>query len=211
MFRIRTLTGLLVGATLLLAACSSGAGGSPVSTAAPAASSAAGGATVSAATAGSLGTVLIGPDGRTLYTAGDGEILGFDIQDGLGVKLALTCGLRVAVVTGRRSEMVLRRASELGVRDVHQGVEDKLAVFHELLAATGLAPAQTAWMGDDLPDLPALRRAGLALSVPGAASVVRAAAHYVTRRPGGRGAVREAVELLLRAQDRWEAVVEAFA
>jgi 3-deoxy-D-manno-octulosonate 8-phosphate phosphatase (KDO 8-P phosphatase) len=149
-------------------------------------------------------------DGRLLYTADGGEVLGFDVQDGLGVKLAVKAGLRVAIVTGRCSDMVRRRATELGITDLFQGVEDKLAVLHELLEATGLRAPQVAWMGDDLPDLPVLRVAGLALSVPNGAAEVRAAAHHVTRRPGGRGAVREAVELLLRAQARWDTALEAY-
>jgi 3-deoxy-D-manno-octulosonate 8-phosphate phosphatase (KDO 8-P phosphatase) len=106
--------------------------------------------------------------------------------------------------------MLARRAAELGVADLFQGVDDKRAVFEELLQVRGLEPGGVAWMGDDLPDLPALRRAGLAVSVPGAAGAVLAAAHYVTRRAGGRGAVREVVELLLRAQGQWDAVLEAY-
>ncbi|MFB3817044.1 MAG: KdsC family phosphatase [Candidatus Methylomirabilales bacterium] len=149
-------------------------------------------------------------DGHVVYTGDGGEMLAFDIQDGLGVKLLLKAGIGVAFVTGRRSEMVARRARELGVADLLQGVEDKLAACERLCEAKALDASRAAWMGDDLPDLPALRRVGLALSVPDAAAEVRAAAHYVTRRPGGRGAVREVVELLLRAQGRWEAVMEAY-
>jgi 3-deoxy-D-manno-octulosonate 8-phosphate phosphatase (KDO 8-P phosphatase) len=149
-------------------------------------------------------------DGRVVYLAGGGEALAFDIQDGQGVKLGLKAGLGVALVTGRRSEMLARRAAELGVADLFQGVDDKRAVFDELLQVRGLEPGDVAWMGDDLPDLPALRRAGLAVSVPGAAEAVLAAAHYVTRRAGGRGAVRELIELLLRAQGQWDTVLEAY-
>ncbi len=149
-------------------------------------------------------------DGRLIYTAGGSETLAFHVQDGLGVKLLLKAGVRVALVTGRQSEMVARRARELGVADLFQGVEDKLPAYHALCEAAGLEGAQVAWMGDDLPDLPALRRAGLALAVPEAPAAVRAAAHYVTRRPGGRGAVREVAELLLRAQGSWGAAMEAY-
>jgi 3-deoxy-D-manno-octulosonate 8-phosphate phosphatase (KDO 8-P phosphatase) len=104
--------------------------------------------------------------------------------------------------------MLRRRAEELGVAELHLGVEDKATVFDALVARLGLNPAQAACIGDDLLDLPLFRRAGLALAVSDAAAEARAAAHYVTRRPGGRGAVREAVELILKAQGHWRRIVE---
>ncbi|HTU03443.1 MAG TPA: hypothetical protein VMG58_16555, partial [Candidatus Sulfotelmatobacter sp.] len=149
-------------------------------------------------------------DGRLLYSASGDEVKAFHILDGHGVKLVVKAGLSVALVTGRRSEMVVRRAHELGIGLLFEGVEDKLAAFRELLERTGLPAFQVAWMGDDLPDLPPMRQAGLAVSVPGGAAEVRAAAHYLTRRPGGGGAVREAVELLLKAQGQWRTAVEGW-
>ncbi len=149
-------------------------------------------------------------DGRVIYTAAGDAQVAFDIQDGHGIKLALRCGLSLAVITGRESEVVAQRARELGIREVHQKALDKLSVFEDLLARGGLAAPQVACMGDDLMDLPLLLRAGLALAVPGAVDEVRAAAHYVTRRPGGRGAVREAIELLLKAQGHWATVMERY-
>lgn len=149
-------------------------------------------------------------DGRLVYNGDEGQALAFDIHDGMGVKLALKSGLRVAVISGRSSEMLARRARELGVTDLAQGVEDKRQAFQALLDAHGMQAREAACMGDDLPDLPLLRAAGLAIGVPDAAEEVIQAAHYVTRRPGGRGAVREAVELLLKAQGRWEAALEAY-
>jgi 3-deoxy-D-manno-octulosonate 8-phosphate phosphatase (KDO 8-P phosphatase) len=147
-------------------------------------------------------------DGRLLYTAAGDEVKAFHILDGHGLKLGLKVGLSVALVTGRRTDMVARRARELGIGLLFEGVEEKLPVFRELLDRTGLPPFQVAWMGDDLPDLLPMRQAGLAISVPDGAAEVRAVAHYLTRRPAGGGAVREAVELLLKAQGHWQAVVE---
>lgn len=148
-------------------------------------------------------------DGRMLYST-DGELMAFHILDGHGIKLALRCGLSVAIISGRESAMVTRRARELGVQEVHQRVLDKLPVFESLLLRKGLKASQVACMGDDLLDLPLLQRAGLAITVPGAVDEVRVAADYVTSRPGGAGAIREAIELLLKAQGHWPAVMQRY-
>jgi len=149
-------------------------------------------------------------DGRLFYGPGGQEFTAFHILDGHGIKMAIRCGLSLAIVTGRESEAVARRARELGIQEVHQKATDKLPVFEALLAKNGLDASQVACMGDDLLDLPLLRRAGLAITVPDAVDEVRAAAHYVTRRPGGQGAVREAVELLLKSQNHWPVVLERY-
>lgn len=149
-------------------------------------------------------------DGRLFYGPGGEAFTAFHIQDGHGIKMAIRSGLSLAVVTGRESEAVARRARELGIVEIHQRAIDKLPVFESLLAKSGLDASQVACMGDDLLDLPLLRRVGLAISVPDAVGEVRAAAHYVTRRPGGQGAVREAVELLLKSQNHWPAVLERY-
>jgi 3-deoxy-D-manno-octulosonate 8-phosphate phosphatase (KDO 8-P phosphatase) len=149
-------------------------------------------------------------DGRVIYTAGGETQVAFDIQDGHGIKLALRAGLGLAIITGRESEVVAQRARELGIAELHQKALDKLVVFQKLVARHRLSPSQVACMGDDLLDLPLLLRVGLAVTVPGAVDEVRAAAHYVTRRAGGRGAVREAIELLLKAQDRWASLTERY-
>ena len=149
-------------------------------------------------------------DGRLIYTPGGEPQVAFDIQDGHGIKVALRAGLGLAIITGRESEVVAQRARELGIAELHQKALDKLAVFQGLVGRCGLSLGEVACMGDDLPDLPLLLRAGLAVTVPGAVDEVRAAAHYVTRRPGGRGAVRETIELLLKAQGHWAAVMERY-
>lgn len=149
-------------------------------------------------------------DGRLVYGPDGEDRMVFDVQDGHGLKLAMRCGISLAIITGRQSPMVAHRAKELGIDEVHQKVGDKLPVFQDLLARRDLAPAQVACVGDDLTDLPLLLRAGLAISVPDGVKEVREAAHYVTRRPGGRGAVREIVELLLKVQGHWPAVMERY-
>ncbi len=149
-------------------------------------------------------------DGRLVYGP-TGEVqMVFHVHDGQGLKLALDCGLEVAIVTGRESPMLARRAAELGITELHQAVANKLPVWEELLRRRGLAPSQVACIGDDLGDLPMLRRAGLAITVPGAVTDVRAASHYITGRPGGQGAVRESVELVLRAGGHWKRILEGY-
>ncbi len=126
------------------------------------------------------------------------EIKRFHVQDGLGVQRARAAGLRVGWVSGRRCEAVERRARELGVADVRQAVASKVAGFEELCRVWGVRPGEAAYMGDDVTDLPALRAAGIALAPADAAEEVRACAHHVTPRAGGHGAVRDAIEWLLR-------------
>jgi 3-deoxy-D-manno-octulosonate 8-phosphate phosphatase (KDO 8-P phosphatase) len=149
-------------------------------------------------------------DGRIVYTAEGVEIKSFHVRDGSALAVWQAVGKQVAVVTGRTSKVVDFRAQELGIRHVRHGAGDKAAAFRELLAATGLGPEQAAAVGDDLPDLPVLRAAGLAVAVADACPEVRAAAHWVTATPGGRGAVREAVELILKHQGRWDVIVAGF-
>jgi 3-deoxy-D-manno-octulosonate 8-phosphate phosphatase (KDO 8-P phosphatase) len=151
-------------------------------------------------------------DGRIVYGTGGMEIKAFDVQDGHGVRLFHRMGLRTAIITGRTSEIVARRADELGIAsgDVVQGALDKLAAYRDLLARHSLPDAHAACVGDDVTDLPLFARAGLAVAVPGAVPEARAAAHYVTRRAGGRGAVREVLDLILKAQGLWEAALARY-
>jgi 3-deoxy-D-manno-octulosonate 8-phosphate phosphatase (KDO 8-P phosphatase) len=139
-------------------------------------------------------------DGRITYSATGEELKSFDIKDGLGIKLLQRAGVEVAIITGRRSAMVERRAAELGIETIVQGREDKLRALQELCEERGHTLAQCAYMGDDLPDLGAVKAAGIGLSVADGAAAVRAVADWVSRREGGRGAVREACEALLEAR-----------
>ncbi len=142
-------------------------------------------------------------DGVLVYGASGEEIKRFHVRDGLAMQQARRAGVEVAIVSGRASAAVTRRMSELGVVEVHQGVGDKGALLRGLLARLGVSAAETAVMGDDLPDLPLMRMAGIAMAPVDAAPEVRQAAHWVSRAAGGHGAVREAVEWLLRSRKAW--------
>ena len=149
-------------------------------------------------------------DGRLIFDAAGEAQMVFHVRDGHGMKLAQRCGLALAIITGRESPMVAQRARELGIQEIHQKAVDKLPVFQELLERRDLAAGEIACMGDDLLDLPLMLRAGLAITVPEAVEEVRAVAHYITRCPAGHGAVREAIELLLKAQGHWPKVLERY-
>lgn len=149
-------------------------------------------------------------DGRLLYGP-DGSVLKpFNPKDGLGIKLAMQEGLKVGLLTGRKDAGVARRAEELGLDEVISGRSDKRPAFADFLDRNHLEARQVAYVGDDLTDLPVLARCGLGFAPADAVAEVKARAHRVLRQPGGRGAVREAVELLLRARGRWEDIIAAF-
>ena len=149
-------------------------------------------------------------DGR-LYFQDDGiEIKAFHTHDGHGIKLLQRAGLVVALITGRDSPMVARRAAALGVKHVFQGAERKLTVLRELSTQLGLELEQVAYCGDDMPDIAAIRRAGVGISVPGAPSYIRQQADWVTEAVGGHGAVREICDTLLHAQGHWDAVLDTY-
>ncbi|HEX7559485.1 MAG TPA: HAD-IIIA family hydrolase [Usitatibacter sp.] len=139
----------------------------------------------------------------TLFIGAEGEVFkAFNILDGHGVKMLQSAGVAAAIISGRSSEAVARRAAELSIAHVVQGSADKSRAFDTLIASLEMKPEQCAFVGDDLPDLAVMRRCGLAVAVANAAEPVKSSAHYVTRASGGRGAVREFCELVLRAQGR---------
>jgi 3-deoxy-D-manno-octulosonate 8-phosphate phosphatase (KDO 8-P phosphatase) len=141
-----------------------------------------------------------------LYLSDSGEeFKRFNSLDGHGLKMLKASGVELAIITGRTSKCVALRAKNLGITRLYQGVEDKLAAMQALLAELKLAPDAAAFMGDDVVDLPVMRRVGLALSVPAAPQVVRDHAHYVSQREAGHGAVREVCELILGAQGTLDA------
>lgn len=136
-----------------------------------------------------------------LYLSDSGEeFKRFNSLDGHGLKMLKASGVELAIITGRTSRCVELRAQNLGIAHLFQGVDDKLAVMQDLLAQLKLAPQAAAYMGDDVVDLPVMRRVGLAITVPNAPQVVRDHSHYVSQRDGGHGAVREACELIMSAQ-----------
>ena len=141
-----------------------------------------------------------------LYLSDSGEeTKRFNSLDGHGLKMLKASGVELAIITGRTSKCVALRAKNLGIARLYQGIEDKLAAMRSLLAELNLPPEAAAFMGDDVVDLPVMRRVGLALSVPAAPQVVRDHAHYVSRREAGHGAVREVCEMILDAQGTLDA------
>ena len=149
-------------------------------------------------------------DGRILIDDRGNETKAFDVTDGHGIKLLQRAGVDVGLVTGRRSRVVEYRARELGIREVHQGVKDKLSVVREILERRGLGPEEVGYVGDDVVDLPVLLQIGLAVTVADAAVELRDRVHWVTGRAGGRGAVREVCDAILRARGEWDAVTRRY-
>jgi len=139
-------------------------------------------------------------DGALYYSDSGEEMKAFSVQDGHGLKMLKDSGIAVAIITSRSSRLVEARARNLGIDHLFQGAADKLAAFGQLLERCGVTASACAYAGDDLVDLPVLKRCGLAVTVPGAPALVRRHAHFVTRRGGGAGAVREMCELILHAQ-----------
>lgn len=142
-------------------------------------------------------------DGVIIIDDAGQESKHFDVRDGHGLKMLMRQGVDVALLTGRRSTVVEHRARELGIAEVHQGVLRKLEVLDEILHRRGLPAAAVAYVGDDLVDIPVLRRVGFAATVADAVAEVKEFVDYITVRPGGRGAVRELCELILKTQDKW--------
>jgi 3-deoxy-D-manno-octulosonate 8-phosphate phosphatase (KDO 8-P phosphatase) len=142
-------------------------------------------------------------DGSLFYGDQGEEYKAFNSRDGHGIKMLRASGVETGIITGRTSQVVLHRARNLGIVHIFQGAEDKLDAFRGLLASTGLEPSQIAYMGDDLVDLPVMNRCGLAITVPDAPEEVKARCQVVTQAGAGRGAAREACELIMRAQETW--------
>jgi len=144
-------------------------------------------------------------DGGLYYTERGDELKRFDVRDGQGLVLLRQAGILTAIVTAKQTALVARRAAELGIAEVQQGVSDKAAAVRDLLGRHGVAPAAACYVGDDVNDVAALGVVGLGVAVADAVPVVRRAARYVTRAPGGRGAIREVCDLILvsrRGRDR---------
>ena len=147
---------------------------------------------------------------NTIFESGSpavSEMKVFNAQDGQGLSLAHTMGIKTGFITGRRSSAVAQRAEELKVAFVYLGQAVKMQAFEESMKKAGVSEEEVAYMGDDLPDIPLAKRAGLAVSVADGAPELKAVCHYTTRRLAGRGAAREVVELILKAQGRWEEAV----
>jgi YrbI family 3-deoxy-D-manno-octulosonate 8-phosphate phosphatase len=146
-------------------------------------------------------------NGGLIFSDEGSELKQFHIRDGMGIRLWQRAGHSFGIITGRTSRIVKTRAAELGIEILRQGRDDKLPVLLEVLRQLGVAADETCYIGDDLPDLAAVRQVGLGVAVADAADELRAAADYVTQLPGGRGAVREVVEIILKSQGRWNDAV----
>ncbi len=149
-------------------------------------------------------------DGTIIYTHDGGESKGFNTQDGFGLRILQDAGVAVGLITARTSEAVSRRAADLGFAHLYQGRKDKEAVYQEILEKTGLSPQQSAYMGDDLLDLPLLLQVGCSFAPANAVAVVRRRVHYTTALSGGHGAVREVCELILEARGQLDSIQAAF-
>ncbi len=149
-------------------------------------------------------------DGALYYTDAGEEFKAFNVQDGHGIKMLQESGVAIAIITSRSSKLVANRARNLGIDHLYQGVENKLDAMNELLTKLGLTLAEAGYMGDDVIDLPVLRRCGFAASVPEAPALVRQHAHYITRARGGHGAVREYCEIVMHAQGTLDAALARY-
>jgi 3-deoxy-D-manno-octulosonate 8-phosphate phosphatase (KDO 8-P phosphatase) len=149
-------------------------------------------------------------DGRIIQDCHGHELKVFDVKDGHGIVMAHRAKLQTALISGRESETITRRAQELGIELVFQKIWNKLEVYERILADTQYTHDEVAYIGDDLVDIPLLQRVGFAVAVADAVDEVKAAAHLVTQRHGGQGAVRELIELILRAQGHWDTLLERY-
>lgn len=149
-------------------------------------------------------------DGRIIFDSQGNELKAFDVKDGHGLKLLQRAGIKVGIITGRSSEVVSRRAKELEIEILYQGALHKLEPYLEILSEQGLTDEQIAYVGDDVVDLPILRRVGFSATVADAIPDVSPFVDYVASRPGGSGAVREICDLLLRASGQWDELTKRY-
>jgi 3-deoxy-D-manno-octulosonate 8-phosphate phosphatase (KDO 8-P phosphatase) len=149
-------------------------------------------------------------DGRITPVEGGDELKSFHTRDGHGLVMLHRAGLSSGIISGRTSRLVEMRAADLGISYVRQGALNKLEAFESLLAEAGVEPRHVAFVGDDVVDIPLIRRCGLGIAVADATSDTLASAHHVTKLPGGFGAVREVCELILKAQGRWDELMKRY-
>jgi len=149
-------------------------------------------------------------DGSIILDNNGNELKSFHVRDGHGIKMLQKVGIEIAIITGRRADVVERRASELGIQHVYQGALNKASAYADLQEKTGIPASAIACVGDDIVDIPLLRRAALSVAVADATEETRAAAAYVTKARGGRGAVREVCDLILKATGKWDQLLNAY-
>ena len=149
-------------------------------------------------------------NGGIIYNDDGSETKVFNVKDGLGIRLLMEAGIQVGIVTGRRSKALHRRCQDLGIVHIFDGIHDKAAVLDTVIKQTGISVEETAYLGDDLPDLPLMRKVGSSICVADADEALLTQADMVTSAKGGAGAVREVCEAILKAKGLWEAILERF-
>ena len=149
-------------------------------------------------------------DGSITYDSKGVESKTFHVRDGHGIKMASRAGIQFAIITGRESSIVNYRANELGIKEIYQGAKKKIAAYNELIQRLNLQDEEVAYVGDDLIDIPVLRRVGLSAVVADADHETREQVDLILTHPGGRGAVREFIEIILKAQDKWKDVTQRY-
>ncbi|QID33537.1 KdsC family phosphatase [Pampinifervens florentissimum] len=149
-------------------------------------------------------------DGRLYYTSRGEEIKVFNVRDGLGIKLAQRAGIRIGVISGRKSKALINRLKELKVDEVHLGYNQKLPILEDVMKRLSLSLEEIAFLGDDYVDLPILRRVGFPMTVVDAPEEIKEHALYITNSKGGHGAVRDAIEFILKLRGQWEEVISQY-
>jgi 3-deoxy-D-manno-octulosonate 8-phosphate phosphatase (KDO 8-P phosphatase) len=148
--------------------------------------------------------------GALTYRSDGSEDKTFHVQDGMGMRMLASAGIDVAIITARTTSVVTKRMQDLAIAHVYQGYSDKLLAYNEVKQKLNIQDDEVAYMGDDLPDLPVMQRVGLSISVPNAAKIMREHANFVTKKKGGKGAVRELCELILQAQDKYDTIIQNY-
>jgi 3-deoxy-D-manno-octulosonate 8-phosphate phosphatase (KDO 8-P phosphatase) len=149
-------------------------------------------------------------DGRIIYSDSGDQLKFFDVTDGMGLALFSRAGLKSAILTAKGSRLVSRRSKDMHVDKVYQNAHRKLEVFKKILSDFSVTPEEVCFIGDDVVDVPVLKKVGLAVSVPNAVPEVKNEAHYITKRKGGRGAVREIIDIILKSQGKWDEVMRRY-
>ncbi|NIA09036.1 MAG: HAD hydrolase family protein [Nitrospiraceae bacterium] len=149
-------------------------------------------------------------DGSIVYTSQGEQVQGFYVHDGLGLKLLSQAGIHVALISSRLSQPLIIRTKELGIDLVYQGKQNKIEIYEKIKTELAIEDREVAYMGDDWVDLPLIQKAGLGIVVSDSTRPMKNYADYVTHQPGGRGAVREVCDLILKAQDRWDGLLKHY-
>jgi len=149
-------------------------------------------------------------DGRIVYSIYGDELKFFDVQDGLGLALLNRAGIKTFIITAKKSRIVKLRAKDMNVTRAYHGYHDKLIPFNDILGRFRLAAEEMCFIGDDIIDIPVLKRVGFSVAVPNAVDEVKQTTHYMTQKSGGRGAVREICDLILKSQDKWDLVTGCY-